>query len=86
MLIHYFIFYKRIKIYQPIAITIKNIPYPKNISLRITGITTFDKIYIFVYDQKNCKWEHGYSFIKTIYEKTFTKVVYSCRRGFYGIV
>ena len=66
MLIHYFIFYKRIKIYQPIAITIKNIPYPKNISLRITGITTFDKIYIFVYDQKNCKWEHGYSFIKTI--------------------
>ena len=66
MLVHYFVFYKRIKIYEPIAIGIKNIPYPQNIALKITGITTFNKTYIFLYDEQNCVWGNGYSFIKSI--------------------
>ncbi len=65
LLLHYLLFYTRLRFYRPVCISIKTFSVPDSTSV-VRGITPYGKVYHYPYNIKNKNWSTGYVFLKDI--------------------
>lgn len=65
LLLHYLLFYTRLRFYRPVRIRIKTFSVPDSTSA-VQGITPYGRVYPYPYHNTNKNWSTGFVFLKDI--------------------
>lgn len=65
LLLHYLLFYTKLRFYRPVTISIKTVSVYDSTSI-VQGITPYGRTYNYFYNKKNKNWQTGYVFLKDI--------------------